>query len=215
MPAGRPRKLDATRQGHQQLSVIVPSAIPDGFVLPSPPLTNGGVSLLPEVLLRWDSYWESMLPRALDGVAGIDRLVVDDWIRLENELLMLERVIQQGNAWLVSGSVGQVRANPLLAERHAIRQRLHDLRAQLGIGPRARAQLGIDAAGAVTAEARMNDALTRASRGETAAEVYDVPEGESPSANADASANAKRGRPRQWESEAERKRAYRARIAGK
>ena len=144
------------------------------FVIPEPPLTNGGIPLLSEALLRWDSYWLSMLPRALDGVSGIDRLVVDDWIRLECELLTLEQVIQEGRSWLVAGSQGQVRPNPLLGERHAIRQRLHDLRTQLGIGPRNRVQLGIDSAHAVSAESKMNEALTRAARGYEDDEWEDV-----------------------------------------
>lgn len=175
--AGRPRKPDATRQGRAPLAIVPPSAPAERFVIPRPPLTNGGQPLLPEVLLRWDAYWDSMLPSALDGVGGIDRLVVDDWARLESELLTLEQVIQSGAAWLVQGSEGQPRLNPLLSERHAIRGRLHDLRQQLGIGPRARAQLGIDVAGAVSAMDRMNEAIDRGARGghgdEDDADVYD------------------------------------------
>ena len=168
MPAGRPRKDPSVRQGRgPQPLALVPFSRQRMAIIPMPPLSNGGQPLLPEVLLRWDAYWESMLPRALDGVAGIDRLVVDDWARLESELLTLESVIISGAAWLVMGSEKQPRLNPLLAERHAIRARLHDLRQQLGIGPRARAQLGIDVAGAVSAEQRMNEAIDRASRGVT------------------------------------------------
>lgn len=217
MTAGRPRKPEGTRQGHRQLTVVEATPVSARFVVPEPPLTNGGVTLLPEVLLRWDSYWLSVLPRALDGAAGIDRLVVDDWIRLENELLTLEQVIQSGSAWLVAGSMGQVRPNPLLGERHAIRQRLHDLRQQLGIGPKARAQLGIEVAGAVSAEARMNDALDRAARGEREpvdADVYDVPDAEDVPDNM-RDTGTTRGRPRKWASETERKRAYRAAKAAK
>ncbi len=73
MPGGRPRKPDAKRQGHRQLSVVPLSTAVARFVVPEPPLTNGGVTLLNESLLRWDAYWLSPLPRALDGAGGIDR----------------------------------------------------------------------------------------------------------------------------------------------
>jgi hypothetical protein len=53
-----------------------------------------------------------------------------------------------------------------MAERHALRRHLDGLRVQLGIGPRNRAQLGIDIAGVKSAELRLNDALDRAAHGE-------------------------------------------------
>jgi hypothetical protein len=168
---GRPRKVATPAQGHREHTALVPVAPqPVGrFIVPVPPLSAAGVTLLPETLQLWDAYWLAPIARALDGVAGIDRALVDDWIRLENELLVVECAVQE--ARVVDGSRQQPRPHPLLAERHSIRGELKWTREQLGIGPANRARLGIAIGEERLTAERLNDALNRASGTEDAIEA--------------------------------------------
>ncbi len=176
---GRPRKPADRAQGHREHEprAIVPvevdaQPVAHVDVVPAPPLTAAGNQLLDEVLLLWDDFWSSPLVTALDGVAGVDRVVVNRWILTENEVEVLDRAIAE-EGYYVTGSKGQVRANPLLNERHALKAEAERFWVQLGIGPRNRAQLGIDVAGATTAAMRLNEKLAATARGERAEEVDD------------------------------------------
>jgi hypothetical protein len=164
-PAGGPRKAPGKTQGHRDRAMtIVEPGPPADFIVPRPPVTATGEPLLPAILLAWDAYWLSPLPQALDGIDGVDRrTIVDDWIRLENELVIIEQLVQGERT--VDGSKQQQVAHPLMTERHALRERLKDLRMQLGVGPRNRAQLGIDVAGAQSALTRLNEQLNEAGGG--------------------------------------------------
>ena len=166
-PAGRPRKPPGRAQGHRRstaLQVVRDPDPPADFIVPKPPVTATGDQLLPAILQAWDAYWLSPLMGALDSIDGVDRrTIVDDWIRLENELVIVERLVQGER--IVKGSRDQDVAHPLITERHALRERLKELRLQLGIGPRNRAQLGIDVAGAQSALADLNKQLNDAGGG--------------------------------------------------
>ena len=158
---GRPRKAPAEAQGHRPHGALVPvEQLAPGVVepIPPPPQTADGKPLQSEVLRLWDRFWLSRLKGALDGPDGVDRVNVDRWIRAEHELLVVEQAIQISGR-LVKGSTGQPALNPLINYRRDLVSELRYFAEVLGLNPRDRARLGIDLAGAVSAEVRMNQIL--------------------------------------------------------
>ncbi len=205
MPGGRPRKPDAQRQGHRTLSVVPLQAAVARFVVPEPPLTVLGEQLAVRSLLLWDRLWLAPVARALDGVDGIDRYVVDEWIRAVDRIEHLDRVIQETP--LVRGSKGQPVANPLAAERDEQRRVIWRAQEKLGLTPQDRARLGL-VIGEVSGIARMNEVLDAATRNEAFGdETGDETQPRAPATEV----SSRGGRPRRYAGGAERTAAYRAR----
>jgi len=159
---GRPPKPEAQKTFHRpsrtrQLAVVSATP-PPRFVIPEPPLTVLGEPLADRSLLLWDRLWLAPVARVLDGVDGIDRYVVEEWIRAVDRIEYLDRVIQETP--LVRGSKGQPVANPLVAERDEQRRVIWRAQEKLGLTPQDRARLGL-AIGEVATSVTLNEHLDR------------------------------------------------------
>ena len=157
---GRPRKLpgervDARRQ-REAPAIVVPSAPPDAFIIPEPPEHANGDGIGDRALLLWDAFWLSPSARVVE-LSGVERYVVDDWIRAVDELETIERVIR--DARLVQGSTGQPVLNPLHARAQAMRQVIDRCQQKLGLSPQDRARLGIAIGEQAMTAARLNERL--------------------------------------------------------
>lgn len=159
---GRPPKPASQRVFHrpsrERRLTVVPAF--ERAVIPSPPLSPTGVQLCDRALLLWDAYWFSPVSRALDGIAGVDRYVVERWIRAVDELERVAPIFAA--ALLVQGSMGQLSLNPLSVLVRDLHSEIHRYEDTLGLNPAARARLGIVIGEERLTAARLNEDLDRA-----------------------------------------------------
>lgn len=165
---GRPRKPpDQEVQGHRSAAeraeraerrlTVLHADPPADFVVPEPPLTVKDERLCDRALLLWDRFWLSPVAQALDGVQGVDRYVVEEWIRAVDELELLQRVIEGSR--LVQGSQGQPVNNPLTSQRDEARRVVWRCQEKLGLTPQDRARLGLTIGEGKMTAARLNQML--------------------------------------------------------
>ena len=161
---GRPRKPPHQLTGHRTRAELaarrLPLRPPPGrpFV-PEAPLTAGGTVLGDRALDAWTAFWLSPVARALDGPNGVDRLVVEEWVRAFHELEVLERLVE--TARLVQGSKKQLRPSPLVGQRDEARRVVWHCQEKLGLTPTDRARLGLEIGEEALTAAKLNEELDR------------------------------------------------------
>lgn len=158
---GRPRKHPSQQQGHRpahQLTVVEPQTVAS-IVVPEPPLTVKGEQLCDRALRLWDSYWLSPVAQALDAIDGVDRYVVERWVRSVDEAERLESVVHGSR--LVQGSQEQPVLNPLYAALRDERAVIRRCEEVLGLTPTDRARLGIAVGEERLTAAKLNEQLDR------------------------------------------------------
>lgn len=108
--------------------------------------------LTPRSVAAWEAYWDDPVSALL---TPSDKIVLVRWIELiDHRERLLKEADQQP---IVLGSTRQQQAHPFFALSMTFEKAVQALEAQLGIGPKNRAALGI----AVIAEQRGLDDLNR------------------------------------------------------
>jgi P27 family predicted phage terminase small subunit len=118
-----------------QIAKAQPS-IPGAEDCPALPIVAGG--LLKATEQAWVAFWTSQAAKAAEQV---DRIVAERWILAYDEYRRAMNAFRRQR--LTTGSTGQLVLNPLstwVASREAA---MHKAEAQLGIGTKSRADLGI------------------------------------------------------------------------
>lgn len=103
-----------------------------------------------EAAAQWQAFWSDQIARALTVA---DRGVVLRWITSTNRYLIASQAADEQP--LVKGSQGQDVANPLYSIAAAALGAVERCEAQMGVGPAARARLGL----AIVTERRSLDDL--------------------------------------------------------
>jgi len=133
MPAGRPRKPIAQRQGHRTQAALVVVPSPLKRTVPRPP--DG---LLPSSRKAWRVYWQSDVSRVADPV---DMPRIERWIKTLDEYERVNPILKQTR--LVKGSTEQPVLNPLAPYVASLAAELRAAEYELGLTPLARLRLGI------------------------------------------------------------------------
>lgn len=164
MPARK--KTPGTQQGHRpkQAMSLLPTPEPK---VPAPPAVAGG--LLVSTRQAWEAFWRSAPAAATEDV---DLVLAERWILAYDEYRRALNAVRRRR--LVEGSTGQPVLNPLatwVASREAA---MHKAEAQLGIGTKARIDLGIS-----VGQARLTaEQLNRMTEENDADDVVDAEEAE-------------------------------------
>lgn len=153
MPDNRrkPADLRQNRITHD-LGVVVsrePAAL-----IPSPPS-----GLLKSTRERWDAFWRSDVSQAIDP--GSDRGRLDRWIRWVDEWERAYRSMRKDGR-VVEGSQGQPRLSPLASYLSTCEAAIQAAEKELGLTPKARADLGIAFVEAKRSIKELNAALDAA-----------------------------------------------------
>ena len=149
MPA--PRKAVTQRRSNTaaRLSIVVADRVHMMNTVPPAP-----AGLLPESVEAWNAVWQMPQASALAG----HRVVIVRWVRALDACARASAAIVA--APLVSGSMGQPVANPLLAWIESREAEMEKCERQLGVGLRNAADLGISVGQAKLTAAQLN-AMTR------------------------------------------------------
>lgn len=136
-PAGQQQDQRPQRPRVTTLAVVQPAApaAPESKVPPLPVVAGG---ILKASEQAWLAFWESQAAKAAEQV---DRIVAERWILAYDEYRRALNAFRRNR--LTTGSTGQLVLNPLstwVASREAA---MHKAEAQLGIGTKSRADLGI------------------------------------------------------------------------
>lgn len=179
MPAKRKATTQPRSKGTAKRLAVVPAAStrpadPTDKSSEIPPLP-GAKTLLLETRRWWEAFWSE--PQA-QAVTGAQRVVLLRWVRAYDQWARSLRVVEKSP--VVSGSMGQPVANPLIAWVQSREAEMSKCERQLGIGLRNLADLGIS-----TGQAKMTAAeLNRMTRedgpdvGSNSEEVVDAIEAE-------------------------------------
>ena len=148
-----PKKPAGTTQarGAPRRPPITLAPVPADSPATAPPLPNPPGGLLAATKARWADFWSSPSAQATENV---DLVVAERWLLAYDEHRRALNAFRRKR--LVEGSTGQPVLNPLatwVASREAA---MHKAEAQLGIGTKARVDLGISVGQAKLTAAQLN-----------------------------------------------------------
>lgn len=150
MPAPRKQTTQArSPETANRLSIVKPAEVEP----PKSPAPPDG--LLPESIEAWDAVW--LMPQAA-SFEGAHRVVVRRWVKAYDAWARALPVCESNP--LVTGSTGQVVANPLMHWVASREAEMEKCERQLGVGLRNAADLGISVGQAKLTAAQLN-AMTR------------------------------------------------------
>lgn len=146
-PAGshQDRRPQRRRAAGTHLQVVDADA---AGITPAPPCP---AKLLKSSQEAWRSFWQSSSAAAVEVV---DRALVEQWIVARDQWRRAMNAIERQP--LVEGSMGQPVQNPLMAWAASRETAMRQLERQLGIGAKARADLGLTAGQARITAAQLN-----------------------------------------------------------
>lgn len=164
MPAPRKGSTQSKSNGTAaRLSVVKVTEIEP----PKSPAPPDG--LLPESIEAWDAVW--LMPQAA-SFDGAHRVVVRRWIKAYDAWARALPVCESNP--LVTGSTGQVVANPLMHWVASRETEMEKCERQLGVGLRNAADLGISVGQAKLTAAQLN-AMTRREPDGSGSEIEAAP----------------------------------------
>ena len=141
-----------TRKGRRAELAAVPDTPPalmhDGSEVPTPP-----ADLTPESVTVWEQFWTTH--PVVPHLKPSDLVVVTRWIGNYDEWAKAKAALRLDGP-VVEGSKGQPRQNPMIAYIGALEAAMRSDEKALGIGPKARSELGIAIGNEALTAAQLN-----------------------------------------------------------
>lgn len=151
VPAKRKATTQPRSKGTANRLQVVPDASTHPGNSPEIPPLPGSKTLLQETRDWWKAFWSE--PQA-QAVTGAQRVVLLRWVRAYDQWARTLRVVEKTP--LVTGSMGQPVANPLISWVTSREAEMAKCERQLGIGLKNLADLGISTGQAKLTAAELN-----------------------------------------------------------
>lgn len=164
-PEKHPDQLQGHRSGRGRNNAPIQKPEPGQVVVIPPAMPTG---LLKSTRDKWEAFWKSSVARTVDQRSD---MLVERLFRYYDEWERCSRVFRRKR--IVTGSTGQPVINPAGKAMLDLETRIIKLEERIGLTPRDRMALGIQAATAKTIVDELGDAFDE----EDEDEEFEVPEG--------------------------------------